>query len=245
MNKINSGNYGALSEVQALQNEGSKALRANRYNYTRGAAAFNNNSNIQDAIRAKQNNTINEDVAMAIPGVIGNTAGQATQTVQNAYGNQASGYSDAAKTSLEAYKTTYKPSIFSTVLGAAAPFLSFIPGVGTALSMGAGALAGATGGGGGQSGSAAGLGSFNYQPTNFGNGLGTTDPATGKANAPSGNAVANSWDDIVNSNNSTSTNVTDSVNKSLANSASGTGTPQSAVNPFAKFQSNLLNGFKF
>ena len=245
LDKINSGNYGALSSVQALQNEGAKALRANRYNYTRGAAAFNNNSNIQDAIRAKQNNTINEDIAMAIPGVINNDAGQATQTVQNAYGNQAAGYSDAAKTSLEAYKTIYKPSIFSTVLGAAAPFLNVIPGVGPILAAGAGAVAGATGGGGGQSGSGAGLGSFNYRPTLFGNGVGTTDPSTGKANVPDPSDVAGEWNSIVNSNKNTASNATDAVNQSLTNSAAGTGNAvQQTQNPFAKFNSELLNGFK-
>ena len=160
LSKINARDYGSLPDVQALQAEGSKALRANRYNFTRGAAALNNNPNIRDAMMAKSNNQINEDVALAIPGVLGNVSNNATNTIQNAYGNQASGYSDAAKTSLEAYKTLYKPSIFSTVLGAAAPFLNFIPGVGPVLAAGAGAVAGATGGGGGQSGSAAGLGQF-------------------------------------------------------------------------------------
>ncbi len=226
--------------MQALQAEGAKALRANRYNFTRGGAALNNNPNISDAMRAKANNQINEDVALAIPGVLGNTEANSSNLIQNAYGNQASGYSDAAKTSLEAYKTTYKPSIFSTVLGAAAPFLSFVPGVGPLLSMGASALSSATGGTTGSTGSAAGLAGWQYQQQRAQN-----NSINQIANLPSGITMPSTAHTAQTSTGTGTTgtiadNMYDDTNSILKGTNSNNGNPQN-LNPFQKFNSSILN----
>lgn len=229
LEKITGGNYASIPDIQALLNEGSKALRANRYNYSRGAAAFNNNSQIQDAIRNKQSNQINENVALAIPGAIGNVASNATNTIQNAYGNQASGYSDAAKTSLEAYKTYQKPSWFSTILGAAAPFASLIPGVGPLISAGMSAGSQIAGGGSGQSGTAASLAQWQAQQQNVGSHAAASDATATAANtheAAQGPAALD-------------------PGASVAETLTGAKTAAAGTNYdniFKKFSSSLLNG---
>lgn len=146
LDKINSGNYGALSSVQALNNEAAKAERANKYHFNTGAGAFNANPLLQQALRNKQQADTQENFALQIPSIIQNQANDSSSFTQNAVYNQASGYSNTAQGYQNAVKYSYKKPLFGQILGGVAPFLNFIPGVGPALAAGAGAVSGAMGG---------------------------------------------------------------------------------------------------
>lgn len=146
LSNIASGNYGATMGVQAAKNEAARAAKQHKYQFNAGAGAFNANPQLQHAMRMKQLGDIDERYGLAIPGIVQNQADNSSQFIQNAHYNTASGYSDAGNKAMQVYRYTYKPSIFSSVLGAAAPFLNFIPGVGPALSAGASALSGLTAG---------------------------------------------------------------------------------------------------
>ena len=146
LNKIASGNYGGTMAAQTLKNEAARVGREQKYQFSAGAGAFNANPHLQQAMRQKQQDTTRENFALAMPGAIQNQADSSSQFVQNAHYNQGAGYSDATGKALDVYKYYFKPSTFSSILGAAAPFLNFIPGVGQALSAGASALSGATAG---------------------------------------------------------------------------------------------------
>lgn len=145
LDKISSGNYGGLMGVQALNNEAAKAERANKYHFSTGAGAFNANPLLQQAMRNKQQADTAENFALQMPSVIQNQANDSSGFVQNALQNQAAGYSNTAQGYQNAVKYSYKKPLIGSILGAAAPFLGFIPGVGPALSAGAGSISGAMG----------------------------------------------------------------------------------------------------
>lgn len=224
LGKISSGDYGSTMAAQTLKNEAARANREQKYQFSTGAGAFNSNPQLQQALRMKQQDTTRENYALAMPGAIQNQADSSSQFIQNAQYNTGAGYSDASGKALDVYKYYYKPSTFSTILGAAAPFLNFIPGVGSALSASASALAGG-GNAGTQSGSDSG---------------GRYTPSFGEQTFKQGQAINDE------ANEAPKTNPFSGAQASASPSieqVTGTKTNQSnglSENPFKRFKSSIL-----